>query len=59
MLNVYLKTLINRKDMRSSVVFRKFLDFERNFQQSEAYDAKKVADMKDFAKGVRDLIYMP
>ena len=28
---VYLKTLINRKDMRSSMIFRKFLDFERNF----------------------------
>ena len=41
------------------MVFRKFLDFERNFAQSVAYDAKKIGDMKDFIKGVRDFIYMP
>jgi len=30
-LSGYLKTLINRKDMRSSLQFRKFLAFEANF----------------------------
>ena len=58
-LSGYLKTLINRKDMRSSLQFRKFLAFEANFPQSLAYEAKKIGVMQDFQKGVRDVIYMP
>ena len=40
---IYLKGLINRKDMRSCIIFRKFLNFETNFSQSQAFEAKKVA----------------
>jgi len=54
-----MKALILRKDVRTCHEFRKFLEFERNFPQSTAYDAKKIAMVNDFTKGVRDFIYMP
>lgn len=54
-----MKALINRKDIRTCMQFRKFLDFDSNFPQSTMYEAKKVGTMQDFSKGVRDFIYMP
>jgi hypothetical protein len=54
-----MKALINRKDMRTNQFFRKFCHIEKNFPQSQIFEAKKVASITDFQKGVRDFIYMP
>ena len=54
-----MKALIIRKDVRTCQEFRKFLDLDQNFPQSTPYDAKKIAMINDFTKGVRDFIYMP
>jgi hypothetical protein len=58
-LNSYLKEIINRKDMRTCVTFRKFIDLESNFPVSKMYQAERIGLIKDFSKGVRDFIYLP
>lgn len=58
-LNIYIKDLINRKDMRSCQAFRKFIDLEGHFPQSKCFEAKKMGMMSDFSKGVRDFVYLP
>ena len=58
-LNTYLKEIINRKDMRTCMTFRKFIDLESNLPISKMYQAERIGAMKDFSKGVRDFIYLP
>lgn len=58
-LNKYMKALINRRDMRTSPVFRKFIAIEMHFSQSRCFEPKKIANMTEFGKGVRDFIYLP
>mmetsp|Transcript_17681 Transcript_17681/g.29885 ORF Transcript_17681/g.29885 Transcript_17681/m.29885 type:complete len:121 (+) Transcript_17681:733-1095(+) len=54
-----MKTLINRRDMRTCPKFRKFIELDLNFPSSQFYDAKKIGWMSNFGKGVRDFIYLP
>ena len=58
-LNKYMKALINRRDMRTSNVFRKFIAIEQHFSQSKCFEPKKIGQMLEFGKGVRDFIYLP
>ena len=58
-LNKYMKALINRRDMRTCHAFRKFIALEEHFSQSKCFDAKKIGQMNEFGKGVRDFIYLP
>lgn len=58
-LNKYMKALINRRDMRTCSVFRKFIALESHFSQSKCFEAKKIGQMAEFGKGVRDFIYLP
>lgn len=41
-LNKYMKALINRRDMRTSTIFRKFIALDLHFSQSKFFEAKKV-----------------
>ena len=45
--------------MRTSHPFRKFIELQQNFPQSEMHDALKIGQIPDFSKGVRDFIYLP
>jgi hypothetical protein len=58
-LNKYMKALINRRDMRTSNAFRKFIALDSHFSQSKSFEAKKIGQMAEFGKGVRDFIYLP
>ena len=42
-LTQYMKTLINRRDMRTCPTFRKFIELENNFPYSQTYQPHKVA----------------
>lgn len=48
-----------RRDLRSCVAFRKFIEIEGHFPQSKYQDAVKIGFMNDFSQGVRDFIYLP
>ena len=39
----YMKALINRRDMRTCAAFRKFIDLDDNFPQSQKHEAKRIA----------------
>jgi len=54
-----MKALINRRDMRTSNAFRKFIALDSHFSQSKSFEAKKIGQMAEFGKGVRDFIYLP
>lgn len=58
-LNKYMKALINRRDMRTCNIFRKFIAIEQHFSQSKCFEPKKIGQMAEFGKGVRDFIYLP
>jgi len=45
--------------MRTSHAFRKFIDLELNFPASKMFEAHKIGQIPDAAKGVRDFIYLP
>ena len=45
--------------MRSSQIFRKFINLDQNFPQSQCFEPQKIAFMHEFQKGVRDFIYLP
>lgn len=58
-LNEYMKALINRRDLRTCTFFRKFIDLDNQFPQSQAFEATKIGFMACFGKGVRDMVYLP
>ena len=45
--------------MRTSEAFKKFLNFDSKFPESQHFEPCKIADMKDFPLGIRDFIYLP
>ena len=47
-LNSYMKSLINRRDMRTCEYFRKFLNFEKHHPVCVSYDTKRIAQMDQF-----------
>lgn len=58
-LDQYLKILINRKDLRTNLHFRKFIDFESHFENSKVFHAQKIGVLQNYTMGVRDIIYLP
>lgn len=58
-LNNYVKSLINRRDMRTCQQFRSFLNFEKHHPVCQSFDAKKIAQMDNFQQGCRDFVYLP
>lgn len=45
--------------MRACKPFRKFIEIESNFPQSEMYEPYSRGILQDFPKGVRDFLYLP
>ena len=45
--------------MRACRPFRKFIEIESNFPQSEIYEPYSRGVFQDFPKGVRDFLYLP
>ena len=45
--------------MRACKPFRKFIEIESNFPQSEMYEPTSRGILQDFPKGVRDFLYLP
>ena len=45
--------------MRACKPFRKFIEIESNFAQSEMYEPTSRGVLEDFPKGVRDFLYLP
>lgn len=44
----YMKSLINRRDMRTCLPFRQFLNFDKHHPVCQSFDAKKIAQMDNF-----------
>ena len=53
-LHVYLQQIMNRVDMRTSPIFRKFIEIDKQIPESVIYSPVKVASITDLSLGGRD-----
>jgi hypothetical protein len=53
-LHVYLQQIMNRVDMRTSPIFRKFIEIDKQIPESVMYSPVKVASITDLSLGGRD-----
>jgi PX domain len=53
-LHLYLQEMMNRVDMRTSAVFRKFIEIDEQIPESVMFQAKKLSAITDLSLGGRD-----
>jgi len=55
-LHLYLLEMMNRVDMRTSPVFRRFIEIDKQVPESVMYQPVKVAQISDLQLGGRDFV---
>jgi hypothetical protein len=53
-LHVYLQQIMNRVDMRTSPIFRKFIEIDKQIPESVMYSPVKIGSITDLSLGGRD-----